>query len=320
MQPSLNTIMSRLRLRQLRLLIALDECRSIHAAARQVAITQPGATRALNEIEETLGTTLFTRSSRGLLPSEAGRCAVRYARLIESDLSHLCDELAGIEQGLGGRLAVGGVMGAIPQLMENVARLRERYPALALEIVEDTSEGLMRRIDRGRLDMALCRADFGQHPGSYVQRGAFEERLQVVANVAHPLAGIPDLDFAPLARSQWIVYPVSMPRILEQEFIERGYGPGVRSVEISSTFAIISMLKRDRNILALLPERIAAEKAASRELVRLDYCLHVNNRPFELVWRRDRELPPAARYFLSLYDAESGDPPPGPDSGEARQA
>ncbi|WP_365677003.1 LysR family transcriptional regulator, partial [Salinicola sp.] len=51
MPPTLETLMSRLRLRQLRLLMALEECGSIHKAAEQVAISQPGATRALHEVE-----------------------------------------------------------------------------------------------------------------------------------------------------------------------------------------------------------------------------------------------------------------------------
>ncbi|XOQ68101.1 MAG: hypothetical protein ACFWT5_15815 [Pseudomonas helleri] len=50
MLPSLTTIISRLRLKQLRLLIALDEFGSLHKAAESVAITQPGATKALHEL------------------------------------------------------------------------------------------------------------------------------------------------------------------------------------------------------------------------------------------------------------------------------
>ena len=51
MLASLPALVSRLRLKQLRLLIALDEQGSLHKAAEAVAISQPGATKALNEIE-----------------------------------------------------------------------------------------------------------------------------------------------------------------------------------------------------------------------------------------------------------------------------
>jgi len=54
MTPSLNSIMSRLHVKQLRLLIALDEHGSLLGAAKQVALTQPGASKALQEIENHL--------------------------------------------------------------------------------------------------------------------------------------------------------------------------------------------------------------------------------------------------------------------------
>ena len=84
MLASLPALVSRLRLKQLRLLIALDEQGSLHKAAEAVAISQPGATKALNEIESAFGTRLFTRTSQGLEANDLGRCAIRYARLILS--------------------------------------------------------------------------------------------------------------------------------------------------------------------------------------------------------------------------------------------
>lgn len=109
---------SRLRLRQLRLLISLDELGSIHKAAEAMSITQPGATKALNEIESTLGAVLFERTSKGLEANDLGRCVVRYARLIGNDLAHLREEMLGILQGHGGRLSVGTIMGAVPIMVE----------------------------------------------------------------------------------------------------------------------------------------------------------------------------------------------------------
>ena len=86
---NLNSVMSRLHARQLRLLIAVAEQGSLLAAADRVGLTQPGASKALKELESTLNAPLFMRTNRGLVPTEAGTCAVRFARLIQSDISHL---------------------------------------------------------------------------------------------------------------------------------------------------------------------------------------------------------------------------------------
>ncbi len=132
MLPPLTTIISRLRLKQLRLLIALDEFGSLHKAAESVAITQPGATKALHEIESTLGSTLFERTTKGLTPNDLGRCVIRYARLIHTDVAHLREEMLGIMQGHGGRLSVGVIMGAVPgaiarQAAAVIGRNRRRH-------------------------------------------------------------------------------------------------------------------------------------------------------------------------------------------------
>lgn len=304
MPPTLETLMSRLRLRQLRLLMALDECGSIHKAAEQVAISQPGATRALNEIESTLGAPLFLRSARGLEANDLGRCVVRYARLIQTDVAHLREEMIGIQQGFGGHLAVGGTMGAIAAIVEAVVKVRAEQPSLSLQVIEDTSEGLLRLLDQGRIDVALCRSNFGRRPGDYHCHGHFPEPLWVVANPAHPLVKVDEPDFTTLARQAWIVYPVSMPRMLEQEFVAAGLSQPVQSIEISSTYAILAMLERDDGVLALLPERIAREQVARGHVARVNYLFKTRNPAFELLWRRDRELSPAARRFIECYDNE----------------
>ena len=54
MLPNADSIAARLRLKQLRLLIALDDHGSLHRAADEMALTQPGATKSLREIEATL--------------------------------------------------------------------------------------------------------------------------------------------------------------------------------------------------------------------------------------------------------------------------
>ena len=131
---NLNSVMSRLHARQLRLLIAVAEHGSLLAAGDRVGLTQPGASKALKELEATLNASLFMRTNRGLVPTEAGTCAVRFARLIQSDISHLQQELSTIASGAGGRIAVGTIMGAVPLLTRALARLMDqqlRTPAKA---------------------------------------------------------------------------------------------------------------------------------------------------------------------------------------------
>ena len=76
---------------------------SLLGAAKEVAISQPGASKALQEIETTFGAALFVRTNRGLEANDLGLCVERYARMIYTDLGHLRNELDAIQKGDGGR-------------------------------------------------------------------------------------------------------------------------------------------------------------------------------------------------------------------------
>jgi DNA-binding transcriptional LysR family regulator len=68
---------ARLKSRQLALVVALDDTRSLRQAAERIHISQPAATRLLQELESQLGVELFQRSRRGMQPTMAGEVMVR---------------------------------------------------------------------------------------------------------------------------------------------------------------------------------------------------------------------------------------------------
>ena len=291
---------SRLRMRQLRLLISLDELGSIHKAAQALSITQPGATKALNEIESTLGAVLFERTSKGLEANDLGRCVVRYARLITTDLAHLREEMIGILQGHGGRLSVGSIMGAVPMLVEGLARLRESQPDLSVAIVEDTSDRLLSLLDQGRLDVVICRTSVSPRPGAYVSRAKHQEQLVVVANVQHPLLGHAELTLQALADSRWVVFPVNMPMrlTLEREFREAGLSFPLYPIETSSTFTTLTLLLQDPGLVAVMPWDSAKIALEHGMLAQLPLLLNSRSEPYEVVTRKDVELPVPAQLLI----------------------
>ncbi|WP_437882561.1 LysR family transcriptional regulator [Pseudomonas sp. LRF_L74] len=300
MIASLPALVSRLRLKQLRLLIALDEQGSLHKAAEQVAITQPGATKALNEIESAFGTRLFNRTSQGLEANDLGRCAIRYARLIHTDLKHLREEMLGILQGQGGRLAVGSVMGAVPLLVRSLSRLRQAQPELSVEIVEDTSARLLALIDQGRLDLAICRTSVSQRPDAYDSELLGQEPLQVVAHPDHPLTELAALSLAELAACRWIIYPANMPMrlVLEREFSEAGLEFPRFPIETASTFTTLMLLQDDPQTIALMPREVAEHAARFGMLAILPLQLRSRSEPISAIKRHGSPLSAPARLLL----------------------
>ncbi|MFF7707887.1 LysR substrate-binding domain-containing protein [Pseudomonas sp. NPDC007930] len=291
-------------MRQLRLLIALDDHGSLHKAAEQVAITQPGATKALNEIEATLGVQLFERSAKGLAANDLGRCVIRYARLIHTDLAHLREEMLGILQGEGGRLAVGCIMGGVPMLLGALARLRARQPALAVEIIEDTSARLLPLVDQGRLDLAICRSSVSPRPDDYSVQSLHQEQLRVVAHPSHPLAASRRLQLADLHHATWVVYPANMPMrlLLEREFREAGLEFPRYPIETASTFSTLMLLEQDPTLVALMPSDVAEYAVRKGLLCYLPLPLRSATEPYAALTRRGAQLSAPAAMLLEALN------------------
>jgi DNA-binding transcriptional LysR family regulator len=300
MFPPLNSIMLRLNFRQLRLLIALGEHGSLLKAADEVAITQPGASKALQEIETTFGRPLFSRTNRGLEPNDLGHCVIRYARLMQTDLDHLRQELIGIVQGQGGRLAVGTIMGAVPLLSKALSRLLAARPDISVEIVEDTSAVLLSLLNEGRLDVAICRTSISSRPFLYDSVVIQDETLAVVANTDHPLASKERLVLGDLAQYRWIVYSANMPMrlLLEREFYSEGLRFPLYVIETTSAFTTLSLLRKNSGYVALVSTDVAHFCAEFGLICILNFQLLSRSEPYELVTRRGAVLSPSAQYLM----------------------
>lgn len=302
MTPALNSIMSRLHARHLRLLIELDAHRSLLGAASSVGLTQPGASKALKEIETTFGTTLFTRTNRGLEPTAAGYCAIRYARLVQTDIANLRHDLDSILRGVGGRISVGAIMGAVPLLMRAVSQLTAVQPEMSFEIIEDTSQSLLAQIESGRLDIALCRTSVSNSPQLFSSSFVQDETLAIIANTEHPLKASDSLGLEQLADSRWIVYRANMPmRVqLEREFHDAGIRFPLHLVETTSILATLSLLQNQPDFVALVSIDVATQCAQHPRIRILPVSMSSVSDPYELVTRRGNLATPAMEQLTQL--------------------
>jgi DNA-binding transcriptional LysR family regulator len=312
MTPTLNSIISRLHVKQLRLLIAIEEHGSLLGAARQLAMTQPGASKALHEIETTFGASLFERSNRGLEPNAVGHCVIRYARLIQSDLAHLREEMVGIMRGHGGRVSVGVIMGAVPLLTDAVTVVTEAQPDMSIEIVEDTSATLLSLIDAGRLDLAICRTSVSQTPYLYDSAFVRDETLAVIANTGHPLAHEARVSLGDLTDYRWVVYRANMPMrlLLEREFHDAGLRFPAHLLETTSAFATVSLLQKNPSLVALVSTDVARFYTGHGVACTLPLQLASRSEPYELVTRRGAPLSHGARMLMDAivaHGAERGE-------------
>lgn len=307
---SLPSILARLRFRHLSLLIALNELGSLHKAADAVGMTQPGLTRALREIEATFGAELFTRTAKGVHPNDLGRCVIRYAQLMASDLGQLREEAERVLRGSGGRLVVGAIAGALHGvLVAALQDLRQTQPELSVEVQESTSRELLQLVSQGRLDVAICRTTVSPQAEIFDYEPLLDERVVVVGNVRHPLQKSKRVTWDQLASSSWIFYPSNLPlrSLLEREFDQAGLTLPRYAIETASTFATILLLREDAMAVALMTEattELCEQHGIAR---RLPIKVTARHEGYGIVTRRGAQLSPAAVMLIEALRKTAGE-------------
>lgn len=126
---------------------------SLSAAARALGQAQPTVRARIEALERKLGTVLFTRSSQGLLPTEAARALYAHARA----MAHASDAFLRAASASPGQVA-GTVRVAVSEFVGQevlppmLARLRVRHPGLVLEVAASNSSA---DLTRQEADLAL---------------------------------------------------------------------------------------------------------------------------------------------------------------------
>ena len=189
---------------QLRYFVAVAEEGSFSRAAARVRVAQPSLSQQIRKLEAEVGQPLFDRLPRSVILTEAGRCLIDYARQILAsigDARRCIDEFKGE---IAGRVAVGAIPTIAPYVLpELVVTFQNHYPQVTLEIVEDVTAGIRRRIEAGELDVALA-STCQQSPTLRRERLGNEPLLALVPE-GHELAKKTEITFDDLKSQRFLL-------------------------------------------------------------------------------------------------------------------
>jgi len=297
----LSSTISRLKLRQMSLVLALIETKNLHRAAERLNLSQPAATKLLQEIERTLGVSLFDRQPRGMVPTVYGIAAARHARLLLRDLHRLQQEMDGLKRGIEGTVHLGAVMAAVPRLIaEALAALNQQHPTLRVALLTDTSDGLLAELHAGRLDVVVGRPISKRDHDTLTWEPLLDEELTIVVGTNHPLLLQRGLTLTDLTRESWVLQPPSTPmrHAVEAAFETAGIDLPHHSVETVSMLATASLLGQT-NMIGVVPDSIASYFIGLGTLAELPVKLPAGMEPCGLITVADRPIDPAMECLMS---------------------
>jgi len=216
--------LTRLKLKQLRLLVAVAGRGSILHAARDMNLSQPAATKMIKDLETDFEVQLFTRTNRGVVPTIFGDSLIRHGKLVFAQIAHAAQELDDLAEGNAGRVVVGTLLAASARLLPlAIAGVLKERPNLVIKVVEGTNEVLMPGLRAGELDLVVGRLPTHRHRSDLGQMQLYDEEIVACVRAGHPLAERKGVGLKDMVDFDWILPPAetTLRRQLDQHFASR---------------------------------------------------------------------------------------------------
>jgi LysR family transcriptional regulator, regulator of abg operon len=192
-----------LTLSQLRVFTAVAEHGSIRAASRALGTAQSGVTQQLQNLELSLGATLFTRTNRGIALTALGQRLLQRAGAILGECERAEQEVQQLRGDYTGEVTFGMTTEPLidalaPVLME----FRARFPRVSLHLRTGTSRMMIAWIREGTLDFAAALVSKYTDTTDLSVTRLYASDPVVVCRRGHPKAGARSL--AELSDCSWI--------------------------------------------------------------------------------------------------------------------
>ena len=193
-------------LRLVRYFVAVAEELHFRRAADRLHVSQPSLSRAVRDLERSLGVQLFTRTRRRVQLTDAGRRLLEEAPRLLAEFERLLADTRRVGLGELGYLSVVFLPSATADLMPRIVRAyRAQYPEVQLEVEELLDEPQLEALRSGRAHVGILRSEHEEDGLRFEPFGT--DVTCVVLPEGHRLASRKQLSYSDLAKEDFILWP-----------------------------------------------------------------------------------------------------------------
>lgn len=304
-ERTIGPTLSHLNFHHLRYFWAVAKEGNLTRAARQLHVSQSALSAQIKQLEADLGQRLFQRTGRTLTLTEAGQVALSYAEGIFASGNELIEVLRGGRRDERQILRIGAVATASRNFQENFIRPLLDRPDVDLVLVSGSLPELLSRLRVHSLDLVLCnqRIHASATDPWRCRRIARQPVSLVGRPTTRPFRFPDDLAHVPL------VLPGrdnEMRSTFDLRCEQLGLRPRVRA-EVDD-MALLRLLARDSDSVALMPTVVAQDELSAGSLVELAVVPDLYENFYGVTVQRRYE-PPLVGQLLARPDADILRPP-----------
>jgi len=293
-----------MQLSELQVFLTIAGERSFSKAAGRLHRTQPAISQALKRLEDELGERLIDRASKEGRLTEAGRVLQDYAER----LMHLADEAGGAVRELRdvkrGRVLVGANEGTVHSLLPLVARFRDRFPTVHVEVRRVHARQVANEIAQRTLDFGVV--TFNPDEAALANLIIDVDDLALMVPPGHPLARRRLVHMDEVGRQPIVAHNDPSPA---RERVLKLYERRREELNILLSLPSLDAIKRAVGMglgVAILPRRCAVAEIARGELVAIRVPELKLRRSLRLIYRRSGDHSHAAQAFLAVATEMAG--------------
>jgi len=227
-----------------RVFLALWRARTLSAAASRLGVNPSTVGRRLDALESALGARLFDRTPDGVLPTAAAELLLPHAERVEEAANGLASEVSGIESAPEGMVRLTAPPAVAEDLIAPaLPRLRERYPALVLELDASISYA-----DLARREADIAVRLMRPTSGDLTSVKLAEEPSVVAASaaLAGSLGALRALGDAP-----WIAWDASLGHLPDARWVDENVPRTAVVLRTNSVGAQLAAAERGVGVLLL---------------------------------------------------------------------
>lgn len=252
---------TRLRFRDLQLLVALSDGSSLRKAAELMNVTQPALSRTLTDIEGAFGCALFVRGSRGLQPTVQGLAAMRGALQLLQELDRVGEEVEFSAESAS-VIRVGAppfvAHGHLPRVIK---QMRANGQTVRLKVVEGVVNDLFDKLLQGDVDALFTTyADRSVEGERFTYESLFPSRYVLIAppEFRWTARGKGKAALAQLAPMDWVMpgYTSMLRKDIDKAFLAAGVTPPRPVIESNHPFTMVHFVAAGGGLSFVPPETL----------------------------------------------------------------
>ncbi|RJE84476.1 LysR family transcriptional regulator [Paracoccus onubensis] len=296
----MNDAIYNLSLKQLRAVQAVARYSSFLAAAVELHMSQPGVSRLVRGVEESLGVRLFHRSTRHVMPTQEGLIFLPTIHRILAEMDLSVAHLASMQSDQSGHVIMACPLAVANRMLSGIIKqFRQSHPRVTIEIREALRSAVIQQVRHGTVDFAL--GSFMEGNEDMLIEDLYDVHYHVVFHHRHRFARMTNVSLSELQGESMIsLPPTSIVRsIFDAAAARKGFrlnhavtvntiGTIFDLVQSGQGIAIQSSLSVDSHLGPMIETRPLVEPCMSSKL--------------SMMRHRDRTLTPAAQELKNCVE------------------